>query len=118
MFYCPNCGEPVHNDNASVCPHCGSDEETGWHPDADYRSVDIPEPDDPAFSDSGQPEAGGPISTPFAIFLVCLILLGCIALLGRGGMANLFSFMGVLAIAAILINRLKHRRRRPPTYPE
>lgn len=48
MFDCPNCGEPV-SDNASFCSHCGSDAETGWKPDVDYYSIEIP--DDPALED-------------------------------------------------------------------
>ena len=42
MFICPICGEPV-DDDARACPHCGSDDETGWNPDADYLSVELPE---------------------------------------------------------------------------
>ena len=45
MFDCPNCGEPVKNES-SFCPHCGSDAETGWKPDVDYYSIELPEDDD------------------------------------------------------------------------
>ena len=45
MFGCPNCGEPVEND-AAFCAHCGSDAETGWHPDAEYQSLDLPDFED------------------------------------------------------------------------
>lgn len=45
MFDCPNCGESL-DDGASFCPHCGSDPETGWNPDVDYYSLELPEPDD------------------------------------------------------------------------
>ncbi len=41
---CPFCGEPIDSE-AQVCPHCGSDAETGWNPDSDYESVEIPEDD-------------------------------------------------------------------------
>lgn len=44
MFDCPNCGEPLE-ENASFCPHCGSDPETGWNPDVDYYSIELPEDD-------------------------------------------------------------------------
>ena len=27
---------------AESCPHCGSDFETGWNPDADYYSLELP----------------------------------------------------------------------------
>ncbi len=45
MDPCPHCGEPVAP-HAEACPHCGSDFETGWNPDAEYYSVELPEFDD------------------------------------------------------------------------
>jgi len=30
MRVCPFCGEMI-SDRAKACPHCGSDEQTGWH---------------------------------------------------------------------------------------
>jgi len=42
MDECPHCGEPIDND-AESCPHCGSDYETGWKPDADYYSLELPD---------------------------------------------------------------------------
>ena len=42
MDTCPHCGEHLNRD-AQSCPHCGSDFETGWNPDAEYYSVEIPE---------------------------------------------------------------------------
>ncbi len=55
MFDCPNCGEPVEDD-ATFCPHCGSDAETGWKPDVDYYSLELPGEDEtdeepPAYPD-------------------------------------------------------------------
>jgi len=41
---CPFCGEPIDSD-AESCPHCGSDAETGWNPDAEYLSLELPEDD-------------------------------------------------------------------------
>jgi hypothetical protein len=46
MFYCPNCHESIADDNAQSCPHCGSDAETGWKPDVDYHSLELPEDED------------------------------------------------------------------------
>jgi len=45
MDECPHCGEPIEQD-ATFCRHCGSDSETGWNPDADYYSVELPEGDE------------------------------------------------------------------------
>jgi len=39
---CPHCGEPVE-EGATFCRHCGSDAETGWNPDAEYESIELPE---------------------------------------------------------------------------
>ncbi len=52
---CPFCGEPIDVD-ADFCPHCGSDAETGWNPDADYESLELPEDDEPA----AEPPQPGP----------------------------------------------------------
>ena len=42
---CPHCDKPIDED-ATFCPHCGSDSETGWKPDTDYYSVELPEDED------------------------------------------------------------------------
>lgn len=52
MEECPHCGEPI-DENAESCPHCGSDFETGWNPDAESESIELPEQDDEA-DPSGQ----------------------------------------------------------------
>jgi len=44
-YHCPHCGEPV-DENAQACPHCDSDQETGWKGDVDYYSVELPDDDD------------------------------------------------------------------------
>jgi len=41
---CPNCGEPVPP-RASACPHCGSDESTGWSDNAKLESLGLPRED-------------------------------------------------------------------------
>ncbi len=38
-FVCPNCGEDVPA-RAKSCPHCGSDDETGWSDIAETSSID------------------------------------------------------------------------------
>ncbi len=44
-FICPVCGETV-SAKAAACPHCGSDENTGWSDDTIYDGTDIEDPDD------------------------------------------------------------------------
>jgi len=44
-FNCPNCGEPVPW-KAKACPHCGSDENTGWSENTYLDSVDLYDEDD------------------------------------------------------------------------
>ena len=39
-FTCPNCGEDVP-DKARACPHCGSDENTGWSEMTYLDGVDL-----------------------------------------------------------------------------
>ncbi len=103
MFRCPNCGGDVP-DNARACPHCGSDEETGWNPDADYLSVDIPDEENEL-----EHTASSPVSTPFAVFLVIIIILGIIAF-----SRSFFSLIGVLALAAaVLFYRKRSSGHRP-----
>ena len=102
MFICPNCGEPVRDD-ARACPHCGSDDETGWNPDADYLSVDIPDHG----PETAPPRAG--VSNAFAIFLVVIGVLGLIAFTGIRGAANPFSLIGVVAIIAGVVMYLRRK---------
>jgi uncharacterized membrane protein YvbJ len=40
MSSCPNCGGPVKK-NSKACPHCGSDEQTGWSENTYLDSVDL-----------------------------------------------------------------------------
>ena len=39
-FSCPNCGETVPA-RASACPHCGSDERTGWSEGTYLDGIDL-----------------------------------------------------------------------------
>jgi len=40
-FVCPQCGGEV-DVAARVCPHCGSDDRTGWAEDADKWAAGVP----------------------------------------------------------------------------
>jgi uncharacterized membrane protein YvbJ len=37
---CPNCGGHIKK-NAMACPHCGSDEQTGWSENTYLDSIDL-----------------------------------------------------------------------------
>lgn len=39
-FSCPNCGGTVRA-NAAACPHCGSDEQTGWSEGTYLDGIDL-----------------------------------------------------------------------------
>ena len=53
-FYCPHCDGPI-DEHATACPHCGSDHETGWNPDAEYAAVDLGPYAEPSDADDGPP---------------------------------------------------------------
>jgi uncharacterized membrane protein YvbJ len=38
---CPNCGAAVPP-NATACPQCGADEQTGWSDEARHGDLDLP----------------------------------------------------------------------------
>lgn len=106
MFICPNCGEPVA-DEAKACPACGSDEETGWNPDADSLSVDLPEDGEA----NEEPRDG--VSNAFAAFLIVVGLLGVIALRGMRALGDSFALLGaaVVVVGVLLLVRRAGRRR-------
>jgi len=40
MISCANCGGPFNKDS-KACPHCGSDEKTGWSENTYLDSIDL-----------------------------------------------------------------------------
>lgn len=52
-FLCPNCHGRVPFD-ALVCPHCGSDDHTGWSSQTLYDGLDLPDSNErlPGFRDT------------------------------------------------------------------
>jgi RNA polymerase subunit RPABC4/transcription elongation factor Spt4 len=56
-FICPNCGEEVPG-KARACPHCGSDENTGWSDAAMIHDGGMEEEFD--YEETVRREFGGP----------------------------------------------------------
>ena len=44
-MYCPHCHSPL-KDNATFCPHCGSDKNTGWSEGAEFTDLETPDYDE------------------------------------------------------------------------
>ena len=111
VFPCPHCGEPVPED-ARSCPHCGSDAETGWDPDAEYDSIELPEED----GDAEAPGAERPGIS--GAFMALLMLVAALAIVVAGGLlglaASLFTLLGVLVVIAFIAQRMRRPRRGPP----
>ena len=72
MDECPHCGEPIEEE-AESCPHCGSDCETGWKPDADYYSVELPD-DDGAYEPQDSSEVPWESLVSLLLVLLCALL--------------------------------------------
>lgn len=87
---CPHCGAPL-SPRAVACRECGSDRETGWNPDADYLSVDLPE--EPL--ESGR----GPAWRTVAVLCVIAMLGGAVVLAGVSLWKTLAAIAIVLPLA-------------------
>jgi hypothetical protein len=112
MDDCPHCGEPL-NEGAESCPHCGSDSETGWNPDSEYYSVELPD-DDPL-----EPEDYGVASADTGgekLDSAALVLMAGLLFLAIGAWRYetlLLPFLGVLLVCMVLYyQRLSPTRKR------
>ena len=97
MIDCPHCGEGVPED-AVACPHCGSDFETGWNPEADYYSIELPEDDDDLvlYPEGSHPSRSAEMST-FLPAVYVLIAAGLFLWMGRRyeGPGHVFVFLAL-----------------------
>ena len=94
MNDCPHCGEAVP-EKAAACPHCGSDFETGWNPEADYYSLELPEDDDEGFY-SENPNFSPPPRVETLLPIAGIVLTaGLFLWLGRRyeGPGHIFAFL-------------------------
>ena len=76
-FTCPNCGGEVSS-NALACPHCGSDEQTGWSADTMYDDLDLPDPVDGSEHEVANTKAllWKVVAVGAVILILLLVLLG------------------------------------------
>lgn len=77
-FNCPNCGGEVPR-KAKACPHCGSDENTGWSDQTYLDGIDLPLSEEFDYDETIRREFGGGGKRPplknIIIGLVALVLL-------------------------------------------
>ncbi len=79
---CPNCGGEVPP-GARACPHCGSDEQTGWSEEAETGGLDLPE-EKFDYDDFVKREFGGGTPGPRGVrwwwWLIAVVLLAAFLL--------------------------------------
>jgi hypothetical protein len=101
MEECPHCEEPL-DEGAVSCPHCGSDSETGWNPDSEYYSVELPEEDLLESKDCGATSASTGWEKAAS---ASLVLMACVLFLtvGTGQYQRLLlPFLGGLLLCMFL----------------
>ena len=117
MIPCSHCGEELPDDAVS-CRECGSDLETGWNPDVEYHSVEIPDCYPWEEADSVTP---GPMRVWFTRTVLVLLIVGMpfgfgALLFPRHGLKVLGAGVAVVVIVEILfqggyLSRSLFRRR-------
>lgn len=79
---CPHCHSPI-KDNATFCPHCGSDAETGWSEGAEFTDLETPDYDEIVKNEFGDdpnsPYAKKKKGSPLAIAAAVIVALAFIA---------------------------------------
>jgi hypothetical protein len=99
MDECPHCGEPIEEE-AIRCPHCGSDMETGWNPEVDYCSLELPEDD--REREEVRPSDSRRLrwSVVAAAVLIALSVVGFLwTVVGLGGRPALYALLAIVLIA-------------------
>jgi ribosomal protein L32 len=89
MVICPNCGEAIRR-TAKACPHCGSDEQTGWSEKTYLDGIDLPDNDDydalveKEFGNSSPHSPGRHTAISWKMVVGAALLLGFFLLIIRG----------------------------------
>ena len=78
MDTCPHCGEHLRED-VQACPHCGSDFETGWNPDREYYSLELPE--DEPYTPEDEPTGSATTIAWQTVFCMVVLLASAFAFL-------------------------------------
>ena len=79
---CPHCHSPI-KENATFCPHCGSDKDTGWSEGAEFTDLETPDYDEIVENEFGDdpnsPYAQKNKANPLAIAAAVIVALAFIA---------------------------------------
>ena len=79
---CPHCHSEI-KDNATFCPHCGSDADTGWKEGAEFTDLETPDYDEILENEFGgnpdSPYAKKKKANPLAIAAAVIVALAFIA---------------------------------------
>ena len=79
---CPHCHSEL-KDNATFCPHCGSDKDTGWSEGAEFTDLETPDYDEILENEFGDdpdsPYAKKKKANPLAIVAAVIVALAFIA---------------------------------------
>ena len=72
---CPHCHSEI-KDDATFCPHCGSDADTGWKEGAEFTDLETPDYDEIVENEFGEKKNK---ANPFAIAAAVIVALAFIA---------------------------------------
>ena len=72
---CPHCHSEI-KDNATFCPHCGSDKNTGWSESAEFTDLETPDYDEIVENEFGEKKNK---ANPLAIAAAVIVALAFIA---------------------------------------
>ena len=77
-MYCPHC-KSLLKDNATFCPHCGSDKQTGWSEGAEFTDLETPDYDEIVENEFGEKKKASPAAIAVAVivalaFIVAMVL--------------------------------------------
>ena len=72
---CPHCHSEI-KDNATFCPHCGSDKDTGWSEGAEFTDLETPDYDEIVENEFGEKKKK---ANPLALAAAVIVALAFIA---------------------------------------